>query len=58
MIKLDMIGNNENNDDFHFKEYFHQLVTVNNQDIFNVEEKIETRFFIDYTKYIIANFAS
>lgn len=53
-----MIGNNENNDDFHLKEYFHQLVIVNNQDIFNVEEKIETRFSINYTKYIIANFVS
>lgn len=45
-----MIDDNENNDDFHLKEYFHQLITVDNQDIFHVEGKIETRFSIDYTE--------
>lgn len=53
-----MIGDNENNNDFHLKEYLHQLVTVDNQDIFNVEGEIEPRFSVDYTKYIFANLAS
>ena len=58
MTELDMIGNNENNDNFYLKEYFHQLVTVDNQDIFDVKGEIESRFSVDYTKCISANLAS
>ena len=58
MTELNMIGDNGNNDDFHLKEYFHQLVTVDNQDIFDVEGEIEPRFSVDYTECISANLAS
>lgn len=53
-----MIGDNENKDDFHVEKYFHQLVTVDNQDMFNVKEKIKPHFFIDFTKCIFANLVS
>lgn len=53
-----MIGDNKNNNDFHLKKYFHQLVTVNNQDIFNVKREIELCFSVDYLKCISANLAS
>lgn len=52
MTELDMIDDKENNDNFH------QLITVNNQDIFDVEGKIELRFSINYIKCISANLAS
>lgn len=53
-----MIGNNENNDDFHLKEYFYQLLTINNQNIFDVKREIKPYFSVDYTKCISANLAS
>ena len=58
MTELDMIGDNENNNNFHLEEYFHQLVTVDNQDIFDVKGEIKSRFSVDYTKCISANLAS
>lgn len=57
MTELDMIGDNENSNKFHLEEYFHQLVTVDNQDIFNVKGEIELRFSVDYTECISANLA-
>ena len=53
-----MIGDNENNDNFYLEEYFHQLVMVDNQDIFDVEGEIKSRFSVDYTKCISVNLAS
>lgn len=50
MTELDVIDNNKYNDNFHLKENFYQLVIVNNQDIFNIEAKIEWCFSADYIK--------
>lgn len=36
-----MIVDNENNNNFYLKEKFHQLIIVDNQDIFGVEGEIE-----------------
>ena len=44
MTELDIIVDNENNGNFDPEENFHQLVTVDNQDIFDVEEEIEQQF--------------
>lgn len=53
-----MIVDNENNGNFHPEENFYQLVTVNNQDIFDVEGEIERRFSAYYTEGISVNLAS
>lgn len=58
MTELDMIDDNENNNNYHLEKYFHQLVTIDNQDIFDVEGEIVPRFFLDYMECISANFAS
>ena len=49
MTELDVIDDNKYNGNFHLEENFHQLVTVDNQDIFDVEGEIERRFSADYT---------
>lgn len=36
MTEWNMIGDNKNNNEFHFDKYFYQLVIVNNQDIFDI----------------------
>lgn len=53
-----MIGDNENNGNFHLEENLHQFVTVDNQDIFDVEEEIERPFSADYTEGISVKLAS
>lgn len=57
MTKLNIIGDNKKNNDFHFEKYFHQIIIVNNQNIFNIKEEIKLPFFINYTKCIFANLA-
>lgn len=57
MTELDIIDNNKYNSNFHLTEYFHQLVIVDNQDIFNIKGKIEQRFSVVYTKGISVNLA-
>lgn len=57
MIELDKIDDNEHNDDFHLGEYFHQLVMVDNQDIFDDKGEIEKHFFAHYTGGISVNLA-
>lgn len=47
-----MIVNNENNNIFYLKKFFYQFVIVNNQDIFNIKEKIKLSFFVKYNKSI------
>lgn len=49
MIELDIIDDNEDNNDFHLEGYFYRFVIVDNQDIFDVEAKIDHRFFVNYT---------
>lgn len=58
MTELNIIDDKENNNNFHLKKYFYQLVMINNQDIFNVEEEIKLRFSVDYTKCISINLIS
>lgn len=58
MTELHIIDDNENNNDFHFKEYFHQIVTDDNQNIFDIERDNEPHFSVDYTECISANLAS
>ena len=58
MTELDIIVDNEDNGNFHLEENFHQLVTVNNQDIFNIKREIELHFSANYNKGIFVNLAS
>ena len=53
-----MIVDNEDSGNFHLKENFHQLVTVDNQDIFDVEGEIELHFSANYNEVIAVNLAS
>lgn len=53
-----MIINNKNNGNFYLKENFHQLIIVDNQNIFNIKGKIELHFFGNYNKGISINLAS
>lgn len=41
MIELNIVDDNELNNDFHLREYFHQLMIVNNQVIFDDEREIK-----------------
>lgn len=47
-----MIIDNKYNDNFHFKENYHQFVMVDYQDISDVKEKIKQHFFVNYIKCI------
>ena len=58
MTELDMIVDNEDSGNFHLEENFHQLVTVDNQDIFDVEGEIELHFSANYNEGISVNLAS
>lgn len=58
MIELDIIDDNKNNNDFYLERYFHQLIMINNQDIFEGGVKIDHRFFVNYIKSIFVNLAS
>ena len=53
-----MIVDNKYNGNFHPEENFHQLVMVDNQDIFDVEGEIKRRFSADYTEGISVTLAS
>lgn len=58
MTELDIIVDNEDNNNFHLEKNFHQLVMVNNQDIFDVKGEIALYFFANYNKGISINLAS
>ena len=45
MIELDTIDSNEYNNNFYLGKYFHQLVMVDNQDIFDDKGEIKSHFF-------------
>ena len=55
---MDMIVDSRDGGNFHLEENFHQLVTVDNQDIFDVEEEIEQHFSANYNEGISVNLAS
>lgn len=55
MIGLDIVDDNEYNNNFHLRKYFHQLAIVDNQDIFDDKGEIELRFFAYYTRGIFIN---
>lgn len=55
MIKLNIIDNKENNDNFQLKKYFYQFIIIDNQDIFVVKGEFESQFLINYTKFVFAN---
>lgn len=57
LTELDKIVDNKYNGNFHPEENFHQFVTINNQEIFNVKGDIEWRFSADYTEGIFVNLA-
>ena len=50
-----MIFHNKDNGNFYFEDNIHLLVTVTNQDIFNVEREIGLYFFANYNKSIFIN---
>lgn len=58
MFELDTIDDNKHNDNFRLEEYSHQLVIVDNQDIFDGKAEIESRFFANYTGGIFVNLVS
>ena len=55
MTELDMIVDNKDTGNFHLEENIHLLVTVDNQDIFDVEGEIELHFFANYNEGISVN---
>lgn len=57
MNELDMIIDNKNNSNFHLKNFFYQLIIVDNQNIFNIKGKIKLHFFWNYNKGISINLA-
>ena len=58
MTELDIIVDNEDSGNFHLEKNFHQFVTVDNQDIFDVEEEIKLHFSANYNERISVNLAS
>ena len=55
--ELDKMVDKKYNGNFLLEENFHQLVTVDNQDIFDVKGETERRFSADYTEGIFVNLA-
>ena len=53
-----MIVDNKDSGNFHLEENFRQFVTVDNQDIFDVEGEIELHFSANYNEGISVNLAS
>ena len=58
MTELDMIVDNKDNSNFYLEENFHQLVTVDNQNIFDVKGEIKVYFSANYNKDISVHLAS
>ena len=58
MTELDMIVDNKESGNFHLEENFHQFVTIDNQDIFDVEGEIELHFSANYNEGISVNLTS